>query len=199
MERMWVTRLRWRMRGAWLWPCFAMLTLADGLLLHRLPVSGEGPGTFVGAVLVAGFVNLFLVAVLAPLAGRWLRRRRADLPKMIADNYAGTALVVTATVAVLVAGLAHRPALRAERQAEAEAALSAQRYVAREGDPKYHAGLPLVDVIRIREDVYRSCVPGPDQRRWLCLFVDTAQEPAGISRDPDQVPNTAYQAAGGFR
>ena len=199
MERMWVTRLRWRMRGAWLWPSYFALTLADGLLLHHLPVSGRGPGTLVGALLVAGFGNLFLVAVIAPLAGRWLRRRRSDLPRMIADDYAGTALVGLAAAGILIAGLAHRPALAAEREAEAVAAASVQRYATREAGPEYHAGVALVDVIRIKEDVYRSCVPGPNPRRWLCLFVNTAQRPAGIARDPDQVPNSAYQVHGGFR
>ncbi len=195
---MWVTRLRWRIRGAWLWPCFVALTFVDGLLLRHLPVSGDGPGSLVGALLLAGFGNLFLVAVLAPLAGRRLRRRRPDLPRPIADNYAGTALVVVGAVAVLTAGLVHRPALAAERESEALALASAHDYVARQGGPEYRAGLAAVDVIRIDEDVYRSCVPGRDPRRWLCVFVNTAQRPAGVTRDPDRAPNATYQIHGGF-
>lgn len=195
---MWVTRLRWRIRGAWLWPCFVVLTLADGLLLHHLPVSGDGPGSVVGALLLAGFGNLFLVAILAPLAGRRLRRRRPDLPRLIADNYAGTALVGLGTVAVLAAGLAHRPALSAERRSEAAAVATTHDYVVREAAPEYRARLASVDLIRIDEDVYRSCVPGRDPRRWLCVFVNTAQRPAGVTRDPDRAPNTAYRIYGGF-
>ena len=194
-----MTRLRWRMRGAWLWPCFALLTLVDGILLDRLPPYGDGPGTFVAALLLAGFANLFVVAVLAPLAGRQLRRRRRDLPKMIADNYAGTALILGAAAVLLVAGLAHRPALAAERQDEAAAAARARDYVLAEAPPEYHRRIAEMDVMRLKEDEFRSCVPGTDPRKWFCLFVSTAQRPAGASRDPDLAPNTAYQLHGGFR
>lgn len=194
-----MTRLRWRMRGAWLWPCFALLTVVDGVLIHRLPPYGDGPGTFVGGMLIAGFVNLAVVAVLAPLAGRRLRRRRADLPRAIADNYAGTTLLVAVACAVVVAGLAHRPARAAEREDEAAAVASVHDYVAKRGPAEYRSRLAYVDVMRLEEDVYRSCVPGEDPRRWLCLFVNTEQRPAGVTKDPEQVPNAAYQVHGGFR
>ena len=198
MEREWMTRLRWRMRGAWLWPCFAALTLADGLLLHYLPIYGEGPGSVVGAVLIAGFLNLFVVAVLAPVGGRRLRRRRPDLPRFIADNYAGTTLVVGVAVAVGSAGLLHRPVVAAERQAEAAAIASVHNYVASSADPEFRAGLAGLDMIRVDDDVYRSCVPGRDPKRWLCMFVKTEQRPAGVTVDTDRVPNSAYRAGSGF-
>ena len=38
--------------------------------------------------------NLILVAVVAPLLALWLRRRRPDLPKVVAQDTTGTALVV---------------------------------------------------------------------------------------------------------
>lgn len=41
-----LTRLRWRVRGAWQWPAFVLLTLADAALLHWLPLAGEGTGGF---------------------------------------------------------------------------------------------------------------------------------------------------------
>lgn len=198
MEREWIVRLRWRLRGAWLWPCFAVLTVADGLLLHHLPVYGDGPGSVVGAILIAGFVNLFVVAVLAPLGGRRLRRRRPDLPRFIADNYAGTVLVTAVAVAVTVAGLVHRPAVAAEREAEAAAVAGVHQYVARSADPEYRAGLASLDMVRLDDDVYRSCVPGSDPKRWLCLFVQTEQRPAGVTVDPDRAPNSAYRAGSGF-
>src|ERR687894_2535884 len=116
-EPLWRARLRWRMRGAWQWPTFFVLTALEVLLLLRLPPYEGGPRSAVAAVLLAGFANLFCVAVLAPLAGRWLRRRRRDLPRPVADNYAGTALLCTGALAVLVGGLAHRPAVAA-RQAD---------------------------------------------------------------------------------
>jgi hypothetical protein len=199
MERMWVTRLRWRMRGAWLWPCFALLTLVDGLLLDRLPPYEDGPETFVAGLLLAGFGNLFLIAVVAPLAGRRLRRRRRDLPKQIADNYAGTTLVVMAALGLTIAGLVHRPALQAERADAAVAAARTHDYVLAEAPGEYRARLGLMNVMRLKEDEYRSCVPGSDDRKWFCLFVNTEQRPAGVTKDPDLVPNAAYQVYGGFR
>jgi hypothetical protein len=200
MERVWVTRLRWRMRGAWLWPCFLALTLADGFVLHHLPPYGEGPGTVVAGVLLAGFLNLFVIAVLAPLARRPLRRRRPDLPRMIADNYAGTMLVSVVALALLVAGLAHRPAVVGAREDEAAALASFAAYVRSEGDADHRSMLAGgVDQVRIKEDVFRSCVPRPEPRRWFCVFVDTGQRPAGITADPEQVGNDAYRGPGGFR
>ncbi|HWI73270.1 MAG TPA: hypothetical protein VNT55_15040, partial [Baekduia sp.] len=69
-EALWARRLRWRMRGATLWPAFAVAVVADGVLLNELPISGDGgPGLF-AAVILAGFANLIVIAVLAPLAGR---------------------------------------------------------------------------------------------------------------------------------
>ncbi len=48
-----VRRLRWRLRGAVLWPTFAVLTVADGVLLHLLPIAGDVIG-LVPALLLAG-------------------------------------------------------------------------------------------------------------------------------------------------
>src|SRR5215210_8677805 len=75
-ESLWFTRMRWRMRGAWLWPAFVALTLAEGVALAKLPITGDGAGGVVPGVLLAGFANLVGVAVIAPLLGARLRRRR---------------------------------------------------------------------------------------------------------------------------
>src|SRR3954469_21515419 len=83
-ESLWLTRMRWRMKGAWLWPVFVAVTLLDGIALEVLPIEGDGPGGVVPGVLLAGFANLIAIAVLAPLAGRRLRRARPDLPRAIA-------------------------------------------------------------------------------------------------------------------
>jgi len=179
------------MRGAWLWPSFVALTLADGILLTRLPFYGDGPGGVVPGVLLAGFANLFCVAVLAPLVGRRLRRRRPDLPKLIADDYAGTALVCLLAAGLLTAGLLHRPAVR-EEQADRRAQLAAVQGYVRTRSPEYRPGLALADAMRLKSDLYRTCVPGPDPKRWLCLFVETDQNPAGLSLDPDRAPNDAH-------
>lgn len=183
-----ITRLRWRMRGAWLWPMFIALTLAEGVALHLLPVSGDGPGGVVPGVLLAGFANLIGVAVIAPLAGARLRRRRPDLPRVIADNYAGTALLCAGAVAIVVAGLVHRPQVLAEHEDRGAVVGAVHDYVLAQA-PAYRRGIGATEAVRLEDDLYRACVPGPDPARWLCLFVSTDQRPAGVTVDGDRSPN----------
>jgi hypothetical protein len=73
-ERFWPRRLRWRLRGAWQWPAFALFTLADAFVLNLLPPIRTGVD-FVPALILASFGNLFLVGLVAP----WLTRRASGL------------------------------------------------------------------------------------------------------------------------
>lgn len=198
VERVWWPRLRWRMRGAWQWPAFAGLTVVDAVLLTELPFYGRGPGSLVAGLLLAGFANLLLVAVVAPLAGRRVRRMRPDLPRLVATDYAGTAALAALTLALLAGGLLHRPAVAAENADLAAVVASTSEYVGTH-EPGYRARLHGMDALRLEQDLYRACVPGPQPDRWLCLFVDTAHEPPRVTRDPDQAANGTYRLHGGFR
>jgi hypothetical protein len=184
----WLTRTRWRMRGAWLWPAFVVFTVAEGIALELLPISGEGPGGVVPGVLLAGFANLIAVATLAPLAGRRLRRRRPDLPRIIADNYAGTALLCVIAAGTLALGLVHRPRVLAEQADHGAVAGAVHDYVIAQA-PAYRPGIGSAEAVRVDDELYRACVPGPDPKRWLCLFVNTRQRPAGVAVDSDRVPD----------
>jgi len=175
-----------------MWPAFALFTVLDAVLLLELPVWGDGPDGLVPAVILAGFFNLFVVAIPAPLLGRLARRRRPDLPRPIAADFAGTALLACLFAGLLAAGLAHRPAVLAERADVAAQMTAVVRYVEAQA-PEYEDGLPAADSIRLAEDLYRTCVPGEDPRRPLCLVVTTDQHPAGVTRDHDLVPNVAYR------
>jgi hypothetical protein len=187
-ERLWVTRLRWRMRGAWLWPAFFGLTALDGVLITVLPPYDWTPPGLAGGLLLSGFANLLLLAVVAPFAGRALRRRRPDLPRPVAFDYAGTALVCALTLALVAAGIAHRPAEAAERDDEAAMAAAVRAYVASH-EPGWAGGLGAVQVREYAPEVYRACVPGPDPRRSLCLIVDTDRRPARVTRDDSMQPD----------
>jgi hypothetical protein len=177
-------RLRWRLRGAWQWPAFAVLTAIDAVLVALLPFQGEGADAL-GALLVAGLFNVLAVALLAPVLGWLVRRRRRDLPVMIARDYAGAALLVAITGGLLTGGLIHRSARLEERADERAVSAAVRMYVAHEA-PRFADG--AIDALRLETDHYRACVLGPE-RLPLCLFVNTDQAPAGVVRDPSREPN----------
>jgi hypothetical protein len=179
-------RLRWQLRGAWQWPAFVALTLVDALLVARLPFQGDGTDV-IGAFLVAGFFNLLAVALLAPAFGLLLRRRRRDLPFMIARDYAGTALLVLTTCALFAGGMIHRSSVTEERADQRAAFVAVHDYVATSA-PQFVGGLRTMDRVRLETDSYRVCVMGTEKLP-LCLFVDTGQSPAGVKRDTSREPN----------
>jgi hypothetical protein len=195
-EALWQTRLRWRLRGAMLWPSFVIALVIEAVLLDRLPVSGDdGPGLF-AAVLLAGFVNLCLVAVAAPLAGRWLRRRRPGMPAVIATDRAGTALLAAACAVVAVLGLMHRSTVRAAREDLDAQAASARRFVLSQAPHEFQAHADHLNTVKQGKHLYRTCVAGADPDRAFCVFGNTDQSPPGVTRDPDQRPNEAVARSG---
>jgi hypothetical protein len=179
-------RLRWRLRGAWQWPAFIVLTAVDAVLIARLPFQGVGTDA-IGAALVATFFNLLAVALVAPLCGLLLRRRRRDLPFMIARDYAGTAVLALITAGLIAAGWSHRSAVLAERADQRAVFAAVHDYVART-EPRFISGLGTMSVIRMEPERYRACVDGPDANP-ICLLVNTDQSPAGLVRDPSRIPN----------
>jgi hypothetical protein len=46
-----------------------------------------------------------------------------------------------------------------------------------------------MDLIQLEPEYFRACVPRATPSRWLCLFVSTDQQPAGLRLDPSQVSN----------
>jgi hypothetical protein len=158
------------MRGAWQWPAFALLTAVDAVLIDRLPFVGD-TADVLGGVLV--------------------RRRRRDLPFVVARDYAGTALLGAVTCALLVGGLLHRSALADARADHAALMLGVHDYVIGQA-PRFEAGLGRPDIVELETDHYRVCVYG-SERLPLCLFVNTDQRPAGIRRDPSREPNIGLQ------
>jgi hypothetical protein len=192
VERVWPRRLRWRLSGAWQWPAFVLLTLVDGVLLVVFPPFAGGPPAVFPGVLLAAFLNLLAVAVVAPLLGLLVRRVRPDLPRLIARDYAGAWLLVGITVAILAGGFAHRSAAAAENARVASVARAMHDYVLSSA-PAYRSGLDHIDAIRIEPDRYRTCVPGADAEHSLCLYVRTDQHPPGVTRDTSQEPNSIFR------
>ena len=180
-------RLRWRRRGAWQWPTFALTLVLATVSLHELPLAGERT-PLAGALLLAGFFNLLVVAVLAPLLGMLLRRRRRDLPRVVARDYAGTAALVAVALLVLLGGLLHHGAVVAGEREFQRQSDAVRRYV-QEQAPAYAQRVGLADSWRVDAHLFRTCVPG---RPRLCLIVDTRSSPPGVTLDPNHAPNSTY-------
>lgn len=190
-------RMRWRLRGAWMWPAFGVLTLVDAALIHTFPLAGEATA-LVGGLLLSAFFNLLAIAVVAPLVAILVRRRRPDLPRVVATDYVGTVLLLGVTATFLAIGLSHRSTILASRDAMALQADVASRYVAAQGPPDHQARVHEMTTLQFEEQLYRTCVPGDDPDRWLCLFVDTATSPAGVTLDANQESNASFNRPGGF-
>ncbi|MDO8213837.1 hypothetical protein [Conexibacter sp. CPCC 206217] len=183
-ERVWSSRLRWRLRGAALAPLLAVLVVVDGLLLARLPISGEGPD-LVGGLLLAAFLNLLAVAALAPLGGVVLRTARPDLPGFVARDRVGIVLVLLLTAGLFTAGLLHRGELRRNAAAQTEALARGRAWIGAQQDApaEFRRHVDLADVVAIVDgSLYRVCVPRvSDPDRAFCAVVDVvATYPAGI-------------------
>jgi hypothetical protein len=199
VEPLWRSRLRWRMRGAVLWPAVAVLTVLDALLLGRLPIAGDGGTGFVPALLLAMFFNLVAVAVGAPLLGRWLRRRRNDLPKVVADDYAGTGLVLLVTGALLAGGVLHHSAVRDVQHDLRVQQASAREYARGKAPRQFRRRSAESTTVKVEDELFRTCVPGNDPARWYCMFVSTNTMPPRIVVDESRESNASFRRAGGFR
>ena len=131
----------------------------------RLPFEGDGADV-IGALWFAVFLNLLAVALVAPLLGLLVRRRRRDLPFMIARDYAGTALLGLITVGLVAGGLAHRSALAAERADQRAVSVAVHRYIVA-NEPAFAGG--VVDTVRLEPESYRACVDRPREAADLLL------------------------------
>jgi hypothetical protein len=167
-----LNRLRWRLRGAWLWPAFVALTIADAVVGHMLPPAGDGQ-SIVSAALVALVLNLIAVILLSRPLGAVLRRTRGDLPGIVARDYAGTTVVVVIALALLTAGLLHRSTLQAQRSTMDDAIKRAQAYIGDRAPAQFRRNLKLVDTFVIQQgSIYRTCVPSDDHKRTYCVIVN---------------------------
>jgi hypothetical protein len=189
-------RLRWRFRGAWTWPAFALLTLLDGILLWRLPPVDTGLNIVEG-VLLATFGNLILIAAIAPwLANRLAARRHApptQAERELLKDRVSTALLVAGVFGVLASGLATRPLVVAETEATEEAAEALRDYVVHSGNEELIRNVETANTIRLSEGYFRICIARDDRRRNFCFFVDTKKDPTEIKRDPSAEPNSVYK------
>ncbi len=98
-----LARLRWRRSGAWMWPTFVVVTVIDGVIVHTRPMAGDGQ-SLIGGVVIAMVFNVIAILLLSRPFGALVRRRRTDMPPIVARDYGGTAAVGLVTLIMLSAG-----------------------------------------------------------------------------------------------
>lgn len=193
-ERFWARRLRWRFRGAWMWPAFLALTVADGLLLHELPPQSTGIDVVPGLI-IASFGNLFLMGAVAPWIAHRLEQRQQrapderQLPFEVLRDRSATVLLVAGLAGVVAAGLAARPAVITETNATQANAKAIRAYVEEHGTAEERRNLHAADTVRLAKGYFRTCVPRGDGRTAWCYFVDTNKRPPKLTSDPSALPN----------
>ena len=199
-ERFWPARVRWRLRGAWMWPTFVVVTLLDGLIMWRLPPVGGGVD-LIPAVLIATFGNLALIAAVAPwLAQRTWKRRPAAEPgappraqlEVLTDRI-GTGLLLATVVGVVVAGLAARPVVVSETRETERNANAFRDFILARGDEELIRNLETANTIELGDALFRTCVARDDRRRYFCTLIDVDRRPPDIDVDPSAEPNSSYR------
>lgn len=185
---LWLSRLRWRMRGEASKVGFVLAVGVDVLLLILLPISGNG--TSLGrAIVVALAINVVLVVV-ATLGGAWaLRRRDPSLPRVVAADRAAIYLMTFGVAAVAIAGIVHRPAITEQRAKMQAVIAEGQRFVERHAPPEIAARKKEHDVRRWSANVYRVCFPTDKPTRAWCVIVRPNRIKNRAKRDKDSRPN----------
>ena len=189
--------MRWRLRGAWQWPAYALLTLLDAVIVHELPPVREGVD-FVPALIVSSFANLFLMGAIAPWFGRRLAEREhatdgngiplAVRAEVLKDRSAAVLLVV-ATIGLLAAGLGNHPEVVADTEDVEDAIDLLQDYVAAHAPPEIQRNIEIVNTDRLEEGYFRMCINYDERDRAWCVFVNVKAEPPTVIRDPSEIPN----------
>jgi hypothetical protein len=188
--------MRWRLRGAWMWPTFVVATLLDALLLHRLSPVREGIDP-IPALLIATFSNLILIGAVGPWLARRIWKHRpaaqegapAKAQLEVLTDRMGTALLVAGVFGALAAGLANRPLIVVETDTRERAAKLLEDYVEAHGSAELRRNLEASDTRRYADGYYRSCIPHDDRERWTCFWIDVRHEKADFRKDDSQLPN----------
>lgn len=191
-----LVRLRWRLRGAWLWPAWVALSLADGVIVKELPLSGDS-GTFVGGVLLGAVFGLIGIALLGRSLGRIVRAFRPDMPRVVARNYGAVLMPVIVTLTLLTAGLLHQSSTGADSVAYHEAVARADAYIDAHAPVGYRTYLSHQSVYEIQGRAsYRVCASDSIGYDY-CVVVDlwqpfaTSVHPAGAEPNSELAQGTS--------
>lgn len=200
-EQLWARRLRWRLRGAWQWPAYAVLTVLDAVILHELPPGSESI-EFIPGLIIASFGNLFLMGVVAP----WLGKRLAERERIGSGNgiplsvrtevlkdRSAAILIALGSVGLLAAGLASRPLKVNETERLEQNADLFSDFVRDEAPAEIVRNIDTANTIRLEEGYFRTCVNYDDRTRVWCAFIDVDAQPPLVRKDPSTLPNQEFR------
>jgi hypothetical protein len=192
MDAAWFGRMRWRRRGAWLWPAFAAATVADAALGHALPPAGDAE-SLMGAAVISLVLNLVAVILLSRPIGALVRRRRRDLPGIVARDYGGTTAIAAVTLALVTAGLVHHASVMSDQSAQRDAVVRAQAWIGDRAPAEFRRDVAFVSTFAIEPGrIYRECVPSAHSARTYCVIVDESEPfPRGV-RFSGYEPNSLF-------
>jgi hypothetical protein len=192
MDAAWPRRMRWRRAGAWMWPAFIAATVADAIIGNRLPPTGDSEA-LVAAGLAGLVLNVIGVILLRRPLGALLRRRRPDLPRVVAADYAGTTVVTGIAALLLLAGLLHHSNVMSNRRAMQDAIKRAQAFIGDRAPDEFRRNLEYVSTFAIQPgSLYRACVPSIKTARTYCVIVDTHKPFASSVRFGGYEPNSTF-------
>ncbi|HKP90367.1 MAG TPA: hypothetical protein VJT75_10375 [Thermoleophilaceae bacterium] len=200
VDRFWTRRLRWRLLGAWRWPAFAVFTVVDAFLLHKLGVVRHWNIAF--ALISASFGNIALL-VGADLLVRLTARNRAAQGVPMAPTQVettidrtGVALLAVGAVGLLVSGLATQHLIVSETNATTANAKAVEAWVNHNASEEYRRNLETANTDKLADNYFRTCIADDERDRFLCLFVDTKRKPPEVVRDPSTEPNRPQRTGG---
>jgi hypothetical protein len=150
---------------------FIATALLDGFIAQTRPFVGDRQ-SIAGGVLAGLILNLLAVLFLSRPLGALLRRRRPDLPVMVARNYAGTLAVLLVSAGLAGAGLARHGAILQRQRALADAITRAEAFIGDHAPATFRANARHTDTFTIEAGtVYRTCASSQDERRSYCVIV----------------------------
>ena len=202
-DTFWPRRMRWRLIGAWRWPLFLVLTVADAAIITELPPTGTR-ALFLPALFICSFANLFLIGAIAPWLARRIAARQgaaAGAPstfppsnhvELLVDRIA-CAILVLATIGLVAAGLGNKRVVVAATDRVERGADAARDYVNANAPPEIVRNFDTLNTHPTDEDgFFRMCVNYDERTRAWCMFVDAKPRPPVVRRDPDTRPNGLY-------
>jgi hypothetical protein len=170
-----LVRMRWRLRGAWLWPSFVVLSVADAVIMHSLPPAGDSE-SLVGGWALGAVVSLLGIVLLGGALGVVVRRIRPDMPRIVARNYAGAVITLAVTLAFLTAGLINHQTITSDHAALRDAAARAEAYIGVHAPVQFQKNLHVLYSSTVQAPfIYYFCATDLGHSGYYCVVVNRKQ------------------------